>query len=156
MTQSELLSTPTPDTQDESFVSSSHHEVIETVIGSMAQANSAMVLEDAQGQLWKFQYGSVEVFVQLTGETDEDLFTAWATVLTLPVEDELGLFKTILTMNSSQTLETRFALMNDQLVVMQQRTVADLSPGEISRAITLVAAIADDNDEDLKARFGGH
>jgi hypothetical protein len=39
-------------------------------------------------------------------------------------------------------------------VVVLQRAVADLSPGEISRAITLVATIADDNDEILQETFG--
>jgi hypothetical protein len=45
--------------------------------------------------------------------------------------------------------------MNDQVVVISQRTVADLSPGEISRAITLVATVADNNDEMLRESFGG-
>lgn len=155
MTQTPSFSLTTADPGSETLTATSHHDVIETVIGSMAQNNSAMVLDSSQGQFWKFQYGSVEVFVQLTGESDEDLLTVWATVLTLPVADETELFRTLLTRNSSDTLETRFALMNDQVVVMQQRTVADLSPGEISRAITLVAEVADDNDDDLRQRFGG-
>jgi hypothetical protein len=33
--------------------------------------------------------------------------------------------------------------------------VADLNPGEISRTITVVATIADDNDDDLIAEFQG-
>jgi hypothetical protein len=57
-------------------------------------------------------------------------------------------------MNWSDTLETRFAIMNDTVVVVLQRAVADLSAGEISRAITLVATIADDNDEILQETFG--
>ena len=56
--------------------------------------------------------------------------------------------------NWSETLETRFAIMNDTVVVVSQRAVADLAPGEISRAITLVATIADDNDEILQETFG--
>ena len=50
-----------------------HVEVIENVIDSLAQDQSAMVSHAAEGgYLWKFQYGSIEVFVQLTGITDED------------------------------------------------------------------------------------
>jgi hypothetical protein len=45
--------------------------------------------------------------------------------------------------------------MNEQVVVISQRTVADLSPGEISRSITLVATVADNNDEMLRESFGG-
>lgn len=133
---------------------STHQEVIETVISSLEQNESAMVSHTEQGHLWKFQYGSVEVFVQLTGENDEDLLTVWAKVLKFPVKDELGLIRKLLEMNWSETFETRFALVDDQVVVLSQRTVAELSPGEISRAITLVATIADDNDEALKEKFG--
>jgi hypothetical protein len=58
-------------------------------------------------------------------------------------------------MNCAETFESHFAIMNEQVVVISQRTVADLSPGEISRAITLVATVADNNDEMLRESFGG-
>jgi hypothetical protein len=131
-----------------------HKEAIETVIGCLQQNNSAMVVKSDDGYLWKFQYGSVEIFVQLTGETDQDLLTIWATVLSLPAKDETGLMRRLLEMNWSGTFETCFGILNNQVVVSCQRTVAELSPGEISRAITLVATIADNNDETLKEEFG--
>jgi hypothetical protein len=96
----------------------------------------------------------VEVFVQLTGETDDDLLTVWATVLQLPAQNESGLMRKLLEMNWSGTFETCFSIYENRVVVSSQRTVADLYPGEISRIITLVATIADDNDETLKAEFG--
>lgn len=149
--------TTTETTVPDNFVdtTSTHHEVIETVISSLAENESAMVYHDDQGHLWKFQYGSVEVYVQLTGETDEDLLTVWAAVLQLPAQDEPGLMRKLLEMNWEETLETCFGIMNDKVVVLAQRTVADLSPEEISRAVTLVATIADDNDELLREKFGG-
>ena len=134
----------------------SHQEAIETVIYSLEQNDSAMVHHDDKGSLWKFKYGSVEIYVQLTGETEDDLLTVWSTVLTLPAQDELGLMRKLLEMNGAETLETRFGIMNNQIVVLSQRTVEDLSPGEISRAITLVATIADDNDEKLIETYGGN
>ncbi len=133
----------------------SHQEAIETVIYSLQENDSAMVHHDDQGFLWKFKYGSVEIYVQLTGETEDDLLTVWSPVLTLPAHNELGLMRKLLEMNGAETLETRFGIMNNQIVVLSQRTVADLSPGEISRAITLVATIADDNDEKLIETYGG-
>ena len=151
MSNAEITELPT-----ESWLPNTHQEAIETVISSMAQKDSAMVQTRDKTQTWKFQYGSVEVFVQLTGESDDDLLTVWASVLNLPVMDKLGLFEKLLTLNWQTTLETRFALAQDQIIVVYQRTVADLSPGEISRAITLVATIADDHDDHLKEEFGGH
>jgi hypothetical protein len=40
-------------------------------------------------------------------------------------------------------------------MISAQRAVADMYPGEISRLITLVANLSDDNDELLKEEFGG-
>lgn len=155
MTNVNLETTQTPDSLPSDFIekTTSHKDVIETVITSLEQNDSAMVSHTDQGSLWKFQYGSVEVFVQLTGESDEDLLTVWSPVLKLPVKDELGLMRKLLEMNWSETFEACFALMNDQVVAMYQRTVAELSPGEISRAVTLVATVADDNDQKLMETF---
>lgn len=133
---------------------SSHLEVIETIISSLDQHDTAMVNHADDGSIWKFQYGSVEVFVQLTGETDDDLLTVWATVLQLPAQDEPGLMRHLLEMNWSGTFETCFSIHDNQVVVSSQRTLADLYPSEISRIITLVATIADDNDEILQEKFG--
>ncbi|MEQ8757008.1 MAG: YbjN domain-containing protein [Coleofasciculus sp. G1-WW12-02] len=129
-------------------------ETIETVISSLEQDDSAMVSHNDEGYLWKFKYGSVEVFVQLTGSTDEDTFTVWSSVLHLPAEKEAELMRRLLEMNWSDTFEARFGIVDDQVVVLSSRTVAELSPGEISRAITIVATIADDNDEALQEEFG--
>ncbi|MFP4099815.1 YbjN domain-containing protein [Coleofasciculus sp.] len=129
-------------------------ETIETVISSLEQDDSAMVSHNDEGYLWKFKYGSVEVFVQLTGSTDEDTFTVWSSVLNLPAEKETELMRRLLEMNWSDTFESRFGIVDDQVVVLSSRTVAELSPGEISRAITIVATIADDNDEALQEEFG--
>ncbi|WP_019509520.1 YbjN domain-containing protein [Pleurocapsa sp. PCC 7319] len=141
----------------EEFVeeSSSHQEVIETVISSLDQDNTAMVSHSDEGSLWKFQYGSVEVFVQLTGESDEDLLTVWSSLLQLPARDESGLMRRLLEMNWTGTFETCFSIHDGKVMISSQRTVADMYPGEISRLVTLVANIADDNDELLIEEFGG-
>jgi WD40 repeat protein len=133
---------------------SSHQDVIETVISSLDQKDTAMVSHTDDGSIWKFQYGTVEVFVQLTGESDDDLLTVWSSVLKLPAKDETALMRKLLEMNWSGTFETCFSLHDDLVMVSSQRTVADLHPGEISRIITLVATIADDNDEALQQEFG--
>jgi len=132
-----------------------HVEVIENVIDSLAQDQSAMVSHAAEGgYLWKFQYGSIEVFVQLTGITDEDTITVWSAVLKLPAKNEPKLTLYLLEMNCVSTFEARFGIIDNQVVVISTRTLAELSPGEVSRIITIVATIADDNDEYLQSEFG--
>jgi len=132
-----------------------HVEVIENVIDSLEQDDSAMVSHNLEGNyLWKFKYGSVEVFVQLTGTSNEDTITVWSVVLKLPAKDESRLMRYLLELNCSSTLEARFGIINNEVVVISTRTLAELSPGEVSRGITIVATIADNNDEALQSEFG--
>jgi hypothetical protein len=129
-------------------------DVIETVISSLDTEDTAMVNKSDAGHLWKFKYGTVEVFVQLTGLSEDDTLTVWSSVLKLPAKDELQLSRKLLEMNWTATLEARFAILNDEIVVVFSRTLADVSPGEISRSITIVATIADEQDEPLQTQFG--
>ncbi|MGB3495116.1 MAG: YbjN domain-containing protein [Elainellaceae cyanobacterium] len=129
-------------------------EVIETVISSLENENSAMVSKTEEGFVWKFGYGTVEVFVQLTGTTEEDTLTVWSSVLKLPAKDEATLMRKLLEMNWSETFEARFCILGDQIVVSSTRAVEELSPGEVSRNITVVATIADEQDEILQSEFG--
>lgn len=139
---------------DSSFAPSVNHVVqtIQTVISSMDADNSA--LENQTEDTWKFQYGSVEVVVNITGIEPSDTFTVFATVLAAPFKDEAKMTRWLLEKNAADTFEARYAIQNDQVLVLASRSVEDLSPAEISRIITIVAAIADDNDEILKENFG--
>lgn len=149
----ETLATFSSD-DDEEPVTANHIEVIETVISSLEQDQSAMVSRSDKGTFWKFKYGSVEVYVQLTGSSDEDILTVWSPVLNLPAKDEPKLMRHILEMNCGETFEACFGILGSQIVVLASRPLADISPGEISRLMTIVATIADDNDEALQAEYG--
>ncbi|MFM2429141.1 MAG: hypothetical protein RLZZ511_354 [Cyanobacteriota bacterium] len=136
-------------------------EEIEAVISTLDYDKTAMVSHGAQGYLWKFKYGSVETIVQITGKHDDDIFTVWAQVVDLgtmtesPTNRQSQLFRKALEMNYLGTLDAKFALSGSHLIVTVTRPIADLSPGEISRSITLVATIADDHDEAFKAAIDG-
>ena len=140
--------------ETEETVTSNYLEIIETVIASLEQDQSAMVSHTEQGTFWKFAYGSVEVYVQLTGTSDEDILTVWSPVLSLPAKDEPKLMRHILEMNCGETFESCFGILGEQVVVLASRPLADISAGEISRLMTIVATIADDNDEALQAEYG--
>jgi hypothetical protein len=149
----ETLTESLPTTDIENMMAVNYVEIIETVIDTLDQENTAMVSHNEEGYLWKFKYGSVEVFVKLTGSTDDDTFTVSSTVLQLPCQNEPKLFRKLLEMNSTETFEAHFGIVEHQVVVLSSRTVAELSAGEIARAITVVATIADDNDDKLQAEF---
>lgn len=142
------------DISDMAEQSFNHLEVIETVIASLQEDQSAMVSHTDDRYVWKFKYGTVEVFVQLTGITDEDTLTVWATVLKLPAKNEAELMRKLLELNWTSTFESRFSIFDNQIVVSSCRTVAELSPAEVSRNITVVATIADEYDEVLMNEFG--
>ncbi len=125
-------------------------EIIQTVIASMDSDKTAVV--NQTGNIWKFRYGSVEVVVNITGEAPTDTFTVLSTVM--PAKDDAKLLRLLLEKNASETFEARFAIQNDQVIVVAARSVEDLSAAEISRIITIVATIADSNDDSLKAQFG--
>jgi len=129
-------------------------EMIETVIFSLSEENSGKVKRNEAGFLWTFKYGTVDVFVQLTGTTDEDTFTVWSSVLKLPASKEAELMRHLLELNWTDTFESCFCILGDEIVVSTKRTVAELSPGEISRNITIVATIADEQDEKLLQEYG--
>lgn len=130
-------------------------EEIETVIAGMAEEQKVKFGHDPEsGYRWKFKYGTVDVFIQLTGTTDDDSFTVWSSVLPLPVNNEPKLMRLLLEMNWTSTFEARYAIVDNRVVILSSRTVADLSPVEISRSITIVATLADENDEPLIEKFG--
>ncbi len=131
----------------------SHVDVIETVIASLDQGGSAMVSRDEDGYIWKFTYGSVTVYVQLTGAGDEDTLTVWSPVLELPVAHQTALMQELLAMNCGETLEACFGISNQEVLVLASRILADINPGEISRLMTIVATIADDMDDVLKEKY---
>ena len=133
----------------EETTASSYVDIIETVISSLEQEGTAMVNHSDEGHTWKFQYGSVDVYVQLTGETAEDTLTTWSPVHKLPVQNEPEMMRKLLEMNCGNTFEACFGLIDQSVVVFATRTLQDINPSEISRLMTVVASIADENDEDL-------
>ena len=126
---------------------------VETVISSLAEPDSAQVSHLEQGRLWRFRYGTVEVYVQMTGVTADDTFTVWSAILKLPVQNQLELYQQLLELNWATTLEARFAILDQEVVVVGTRSLLGLDPSEIARMITIVASLADLYDEELQAKF---
>lgn len=151
---SEQDSIVSADSLDSDEMTTNLVEMVETVISSLENEQSAMVSRTDQGHLWRFGYGTVEVFVQLTGLTEEDTFTVWSNLLKLPAKNEPQLMRKLLEMNWSQTFEARFGIFDEQIVILSTRAVAELSPSEVSRIITVVATIADEQDDVLQSEFG--
>ncbi len=128
-------------------------ETVEAIISTLGENPQRDTKIQLPQHVWKFRYGTVDVFVYLTGESAADTLIVWSPVLALPAKDEAGLDKFLLEKNWLDTLEARFALKGDQVVLTCSRTLQDLDPGEVSRAITIVATLADEYDELLIEKF---
>lgn len=129
-------------------------ETIETVIAGLHQGDAPLVTQTETGKIWMFRYGSANIFVQLSGYSEEDFLTIWSPVLALPVADTLGLYQRLLSLNWLSTLEAHFAIAEEQVQVVTTRTLAGISAAEIARLVTIVATLADDYDDVLRAEFG--
>jgi len=137
----------------EEIPQSSFTEIIETVITTLSEDPHQLEIEAPQ-KAWRFHYGTAEVSVYLTGQTVDDALIVWSPVLALPVRDEVGLMRYLLEKNWwSETMEANFCLRDNQVILTTSRTLTDLDPGEVSRAITIVASLADEYDEILVEKF---
>lgn len=78
-------------------------------------------------------------------------------MLKLPVapDKSTALFEQLLRSNWLETWEARFCLREDEVALHTMRTLDSIDPAEISRAITIVATLADEYDEVLIEQFGG-
>ncbi len=126
---------------------------VETVISSLAEPDSAQVSHLDQGYLWRFRYGTAEIYVQMTGVSPDDTFTVWSSLLKLPVQGEVNLYRQLLELNWATTMEARFAILDQEVVVVGTRSLLGLDPFEIARMITIVASLADLYDEELQTQF---
>jgi hypothetical protein len=134
--------------------SNSYAEIIATVVSSLKEDAAYESHGEGQGHTWKFNYGTVQVFVHLTGESPDDTLSVWSPVLSLPARDEAKLCRGLLEKSWIETLEARFSIWNDQVVLNHFRTLEGITAAEISRAITIVATLADEYDEPLLEEFG--
>ncbi len=126
----------------------------EQIVAAISSLTDTPIYENHQsGHTWKFTYGTVTVYVHLSGEASSDVFTVWAPVLNLPVKKQEALYAALLEKNWSETLEARFCVWNEQVILNHTRSLDGLNVSEITRAITVVATLADEYDEPLAAEF---
>ncbi|MEL6131091.1 MAG: YbjN domain-containing protein, partial [Cyanobacteria bacterium J06628_4] len=63
------------------------------------------------------------------------------------------LMEELLAMNCGETFEACFGISNHEVLALASRILADINPGEISRLMTIVATIADEQDDVLQKKY---
>lgn len=105
---------------------------------------------------WKVHKGTADVYVQLGVNGDTNVLRVTAPVLHIvPEVDTARLFRRLLELNAGTVAGAAFALRDDHIVLVSERTTVDLDPSEVVDVIKRVEDFADQYDDVLVAEFGG-
>lgn len=105
---------------------------------------------------WKIPKGSSITKITLIHRTEFTHLRVCAIVMTLdPDMDRQSLFGHLLDLNAS-LCGVAFATAGDQVLLVAERSTLDLDRSEVLDLIRRVTTYADEHDDVLVARFGGH
>lgn len=132
--------------------------LVETTIRALGlDPAQARVPHDGPGARFALRRGSAEVLVLLAGPSGSDAvgtLRVVAPVIALPsVERRLELYERLLRLNGSEARGCAFALSDDAVVIVHERSVRDLDASEVDAAIRTVGAVADHFDDALAREF---
>jgi hypothetical protein len=112
---------------------------------------------DGPGARFSLRRGSAQVFVLVvapSGTEAAGTLRVVAPVIELPAaEKRLALFERLLRLNAAEARGCAFALSDDAVVVVCERSVRDLDASEVDSAIRTVGAVADHLDDALAREF---
>lgn len=108
---------------------------------------------------YSLQRGSASLLVILQAGTrpeDKGSIRVVAPVVELPEDDaaQLTMFRRLLEANGKELVNAAFAIVNDQVAVVSERTVEDLDASEVDRMLRTVGRVADRYDDALASEFG--
>ena len=86
----------------------------------------------------------------------QNLLVISSPIMDLPAKNRLALYRKLLELNNAATLDTFFAIEDDnfnQVFVMLRRSLQGLDYNEFQRALGMVGAVADSFDDQLRAEF---
>jgi hypothetical protein len=105
---------------------------------------------------WEIRTGSAVTRVTVFPTPDFTHLRVRSVVMTLdPRVDRMALFQHLLERNA-ELWGAAFALEQNHVVLVSERSTLDLDRSEVAEMIRRVTTYADDHDDALVARFGGH
>lgn len=105
---------------------------------------------------WRVQKGTAHVYVQLGIAGESNVLRVTAPVLKMGGDvDHLKLYQRLLELNGSKVAGAAFALRDEHVVIVAERTTVDLDPSEVVDIIRRVEDFADHYDDVLVGEFGG-
>lgn len=128
--------------------------LVETSIRSLGlDPAQARVPQDGPGARFALRRGSAQVFVIVAApggsDTDGTLRIVAPVIPVPPVAQRLALYERLLRLNATETHGCAFALSDESVVIVQERSVRDLDASEVDVAIRTVGAAANHFDDAL-------
>lgn len=112
---------------------------------------------DERSTQWALRRGSARIAIVIhrgQGSQPGTLRVA-APVITVPeASHRPALYQHLLELNARELVGAGFGVLGDEVVVVTERSVADLNASEVDAAIHGVGRIADTYDDALASRFG--
>jgi hypothetical protein len=112
---------------------------------------------DGPGARFSLRRGSAQVFILLaapSGAETVGTLRIVAPVIELPApEKRLALFERLLRLNAAEARGCAFALSDEAVVIVCERSVRDLDASEVDASIRTVGAVADHFDDALAREF---
>ncbi len=134
-------------------------ELVEKAIGSLG-VDAASVRVKAEGGLHRYSLrrGSANVIVSVLGPVGDDsegTLRVLSPVVKLPDGgDWTELYQWLLGRNAAELRNAAFGLVESEVVVVAERSLADLDESEVMATFKSVGAAADRYDDVLADKFG--
>lgn len=138
--------------------------LVERSIAELGVSPVATRLHDASsgadaGGTWSFKRGSADVLVTVSPPQGghAGAIRVISPVVRLPEDEAVcaRLFRHLLTLNGMQVVGAAFGLIEEEVVVVAERSVVDLDPSEVDEMLRAVGEVADYFDEVLAGEYGG-
>lgn len=105
---------------------------------------------------WTIQKGSASIAIDLMNHTDFWRVRVSAVVMTMDDKlDRLALYERLLTLNAAEVTGAAFALKDEEVHLVCERSTLDLDRSELDELVSVVRNFADDFDDKLVEEFGG-
>ena len=131
--------------------------LVEEVLGELGYpAETARTNDGSAANAWRIAKGSATSLVTLVDRAEFTHIRVCATVMTLDGHvDRTALFAHLLELNAG-IAGAAFATHGDHVLLLSERSTLDLDRSEVLDLVRHVMTSADDHDDVLVARFGGH
>ena len=148
-----------PGRQRDNFKSAA--AMVEQFIGDLGLHHEDNRLPTEDGTLaWGLMRGSAQVYIFIRPGAEDDEFNTVqivSPVMRVPVDDaiRLLLYEHLLSLNAQELTGAGFAVKDETVVIIADRSTEDLDPSEVRDMVLRVGYFADVYDDALVSQFGG-